>query len=527
MMSLLSHDEYEVEYEFVDTHNGIKTHSNVLRGWPVMIFAQAVDYSHHKRYAEIQRRFPVTNPRMDEEKYKAAIQLIIHRGSVPRFLYQKTVVSDYQKDQAREIIKGLKERIMDISTTTEPGSNNVFIPFADAISQSLATKKSSDMTMADRIIGYLTLLAQVNVEDRPVIIYREKGNPVTQKIPLATFADLKEALFLLQYSNGVRPYVLQWYYDVFLPMYKEKTDVDSKPSSDGRYMLKESRIAVTTQQLADATFNKKDKKLSTRYVREIYLEQLINQGYIDSVSSELDKRTEIYFPVIEPKETISTLVNSIQIEQYTEYTFFCPISYFPTPNYLKSKILALLEYNDENTICEIKNNLDVDSIIESYYNNPHGIFKTDDDDSKCDIPNSNSNSNDDASDESQTDVQQQQNDGLQTHKLAHDLPSSPTPSNDNAKNNFSQSRVSGAYLNGAQNETSLANEDQKYEKNENMGYSVYCRISEYQCYYCDFKTDDEHNYENHVVLIHDRPAYPNEAEIEKSGLEPQGKKWEI
>ena len=64
------------------------------------------------------------------------------------------------------------------------------------------------------------------------------------------------------------------------------------------------------------------------------------------------------------------------------------------------------------------------------------------------------------------------------------------------------------------------------KKTKNMGYSVYRRISEYQCYYCDFKTDDEYDYENHVVLIHDRPAYPNQAEIEKGGLKPQGKDWE-
>src|SRR5437667_2509355 len=55
IMSLLSHDEYEVEYDFVDTNNGIKTRTNVLRGWPVVIFAQAIDYSHYKRYPEIQR----------------------------------------------------------------------------------------------------------------------------------------------------------------------------------------------------------------------------------------------------------------------------------------------------------------------------------------------------------------------------------------------------------------------------------------------------------------------------------------
>jgi len=35
----LSHDKYEVEYEFVDTYNEIKTKTNVLRGWPAVIFA--------------------------------------------------------------------------------------------------------------------------------------------------------------------------------------------------------------------------------------------------------------------------------------------------------------------------------------------------------------------------------------------------------------------------------------------------------------------------------------------------------
>jgi hypothetical protein len=39
LMPLLSHDRYEVEYEFVDTNNGIKTKTNVLRGWPAVIFA--------------------------------------------------------------------------------------------------------------------------------------------------------------------------------------------------------------------------------------------------------------------------------------------------------------------------------------------------------------------------------------------------------------------------------------------------------------------------------------------------------
>ncbi len=76
-MPLLSHDKYEVEYEFVDTsqHSGIKTKTNVLRGWPAVIFAQAIDYSRYQRWPEIQRRFIITNPKMKVEKYVDAVDL--------------------------------------------------------------------------------------------------------------------------------------------------------------------------------------------------------------------------------------------------------------------------------------------------------------------------------------------------------------------------------------------------------------------------------------------------------------------
>ena len=80
LMPLLSHDRYEVEYEFVDTNNGIKTKTNILRGWPAVIFAQAIDYSHYQRYPEIQRRFIITNPKMTPGKYASAYQTLLVTG---------------------------------------------------------------------------------------------------------------------------------------------------------------------------------------------------------------------------------------------------------------------------------------------------------------------------------------------------------------------------------------------------------------------------------------------------------------
>ena len=108
VMRLLSHDNYEVEYEYADTgQHGIRTKGNILRGWPAVIFAQALDYSHYKRYPEIQRRFIITNPKMTVDKSKQAVGLIGKKYGLPDFIYQAKIVSTEQKEQVREIIKDL------------------------------------------------------------------------------------------------------------------------------------------------------------------------------------------------------------------------------------------------------------------------------------------------------------------------------------------------------------------------------------------------------------------------------------
>jgi len=60
----------------------------------------------------------------------------------------------------------------------------------------------------------------------------------------------------------------------------------------------------------------------------------------------------------------------------------------------------------------------------------------------------------------------------------------------------------------------------------------YFAYSGYRCYYCSFETDGNGSkslYESHVKDKHgpEYPTYPNKADIERLGLEAQGKSWEI
>lgn len=71
---LMSHDNYEIEFKFVDRayQNGpMVTLSAKLRGWPVFLYATA-DNRMGNIWDQIRSRFIVVSPEMSKEKYKAA-----------------------------------------------------------------------------------------------------------------------------------------------------------------------------------------------------------------------------------------------------------------------------------------------------------------------------------------------------------------------------------------------------------------------------------------------------------------------
>jgi hypothetical protein len=533
LMPLLSHDKYEVEYEFVDTHNGIKTKTNVLRGWPAVIFAQAIDYSHYQRYPEIQRRFIITNPKMSADKYKQAIDLIGDKFGLPDFAYQEKIVSDEQKEKVREIIKAIKQKILDVCSGIEPGKNNVIIPFNEILTKSLLPKdKAFDMTTANRFFGFLSLLPLINIDKRPKLVIRKIGNPILQIIPFALFEDLQEAMFLMEYANGVRPYVLEWYYDVFLEAFNAKTTADSKENSKGETII-ESRIALTTEQLVEKTKNVYNQSYTTKKILETYINPLINQGYIDKTNSELDKRANIYYPVIITAKN-RKLFETNQSNNFSQQNRMIITNslFYPSKQYIISKIETILGYSagKDFPVEKIKshegNDIVVTELADRYYGDADKYFQ---------FSNNNSNNSKPA---------------LPTILLPA-LPlllPPPTPSspNFNKENSsltqeeeentfsigFSDDYIkSGTITNELQEidpETKKFMQNNEFTSNK-LVESPKSNNFLYSCYYCKgCQTNEENDYESHVILKHsNKPAYPCKADLHRLGIQGKGKSWEI
>lgn len=252
---------------------------------------------------------------MSTEKYANAVDLICDRFGLPDFAYQAKVVSDVEKGKVREIIK---QKILEVCNRVEPGKNNVIIPFIDTIKKSLPKQKAFDMTTTNRLGGFLTLLPLVNVDKMPRLVVKNKDEPsyLSDRIPFALFEDLQETMCLMEYANGVRPYILEWYNDVFLEVYNAKKHEDSKINSRGEE-LTENRIAVTTKELIDKTFEVQKKKLSTQQILQTYIRPLVNENFIDFIHSEIDKRARIYFPVSSNKK-YSKLFTSDKMNNFSQ-----------------------------------------------------------------------------------------------------------------------------------------------------------------------------------------------------------------
>lgn len=525
LMSLLSHDKYEVEYQFVDTSSrtGIKTRTNVLVGWPSVIFAQAIDYTNHPRYQEIQRRFIITNPRMDATKYNSAVDLIFEKNCNPDFVYQQKVVSDEEKDKAREIILNIKDDLLSFSTAAgKPGKNNTLIPFAHLLKKLIPkTNTAQDMTFTNRLLELTKLLANVYNKKRPYMEIIPAFSPDPLRIPMAIYSDMLESLSLLNNNvGGVRPYVLDWYDNVFLNLYDSKSDPNSKDKNGEK--ITEQRKGVTTTELIEKSHEVLNKPYTTKQILNEFIYPLYNLGYIDSIKSEIDKRAYIYFPAIKStgdvggslmskysnlflsdrknklfEDDTGNNVNIITIDDKTQIIFkINEIQRY----YSENNHLVILKFADaDTTMTELMEDITVDEndyktveeIFDKYYS--EFIVK----DSKFDSNNI-----------SGTDYTFIKSPALEEYlQTANNNDNLHDVLTDNIKNSNNNQDISN----------NLFHEDKKNK----LIYS--CYIAE-----CNFKTIFEQEYKKHYVMNHpNKPAYPSSADIQKNGLRPQGKPWEV
>jgi hypothetical protein len=250
------------------------------------------------------------------------------------------------------------------------------------ILKSLPKEKASDMTRANRLFTFLSFLPIVKFSKRPSLTIVKKGDISIQTILIATFEDLQNTISLMEYSDGVRPYILEWYYNVLIKTFEDKQEPDSKLNSKGEE-LKEDRIALTSQDLIKKHFEVHNETLNTKRLLESYIYPLLNQGYIDKIDSQIDRRAKIYYPIITTKKYINLFENekSNNLSQQKE-KIIVNSTIFPSKEHIISKIEPIIKYYSESGfIVNIKNHNDteisIDELVNQYFGNNRDYFEID------------------------------------------------------------------------------------------------------------------------------------------------------
>jgi hypothetical protein len=310
LMSMISQDSQDQLYEFTDKNGSgsgkMGSIINRLRGTPTIFNTHVIDDSRQVRYQEKNRRFIHVIPDTSTKKIHTAIDLIGMRYGLLGQEYEDHVVSNADKERAKEIVSIVFDKLLEHSKPLKPKESGVKISFTKSIAYGIHRGQDTSewsMTVMDRMMRYLAIITKINMDSRPRIVDTETA----KFYPISTFADLKETLELMAVaSTMLRPYIANWYNIVFLPACKELADEPRKLTKEveAEYgqkteitIMQENEIGLTSKELAEKTYEILGMPLSVREVRDQYLYPLVNMGVINSTRSVINKSENLYSPV--------------------------------------------------------------------------------------------------------------------------------------------------------------------------------------------------------------------------------------
>jgi hypothetical protein len=155
-------------------------------------------------------------------------------------------------------------------------------------------------------------------------------------------------------------------------------------------MDSENVIGLTTKYLAKRTQDVMGTKLSSKEIRDQYLEPLYNLGIIDKFQSGLDRRENLYCPVDE-MATSSIFAMSDDANPYDYRLKVKEPHLYPSKNVLMDCIRTFVKKNVQSPTSTTKNNfyqkyklvdhngveITTEELIDRYLSNPEKAFRKD------------------------------------------------------------------------------------------------------------------------------------------------------
>lgn len=274
---ILSHDDYEIRYEFTDkTGKGkLKTYRTVIKGWPATIFCT----TNTKYLEELSNRSLTVTPEYSSEKFRNAIMKIAE--------IELNFDTSEKTPVMKRVISKLLERIKELKP-------EVWIPFIDEMAKDFPADQGRDMRDFKKLVALTKLFAVLHVHNRPILVTAEGRNiiialPEDYEKAYEIFSNVAETT-----RSGLSGHVLDFYYRVFRAVVGEKKAVSEAYDE----------VRVYVSDLVDKYREVYGVAKSSDYIRMYLLYPLKDAGFIDSRPDPDDKRKKYYIDLYDLKKPI-------------------------------------------------------------------------------------------------------------------------------------------------------------------------------------------------------------------------------
>lgn len=300
LYSTLSSDEEFNEHKFVNKSGTGKNQSFtvVFQGTPAILICTARDETTNKRWDETSTRFEKVSPISSNEKYSQGTHLIGKKLGLPSSLYKKFVISDYEKERKKILVLRLIKLI-------KSSGGQVFNAFIDELSEMFPHEIGYRWRQYQRFHTLINLHCFCFSLQRPKLLIDK------MKIPMITLDDLKWANTIMQDLETLPPNKMKWFKDVFLEAWKTKgIDTTTEKKIQETLDIPVEKFTVRIKDIVDYV-KSKGGKTNTRQVRQVYLEPLFENGFVEKFPDPDNKNRDVYHPTSSEVDVIKSPLDSM------------------------------------------------------------------------------------------------------------------------------------------------------------------------------------------------------------------------
>lgn len=281
---ILSHDRKECKFSLTNRNKegAHRAEDVIIKGYPSTVFCSANLLMDEQE----STRTIMLSPEINDEKICSAKELIAKQEADPSY-YQREIETNTDRNSLKNRIVAIRD--LKIKTINLSNSEEVLKRFNE-ISGKPQARHSRDFK---HFINLIKIIAMLNVW------YRQDKNGKYY----ANQQDVNEAISLWKNISrtqclGLPPYVVDIYYDVILPLFQQKKQIEEmgRRMSYNKEELALSDLGLTTQEITKYHMTTKRSFLDSWKMKNL-LNKLEATGLIKTISNPTDKRQKLIIPL--------------------------------------------------------------------------------------------------------------------------------------------------------------------------------------------------------------------------------------